>query len=117
VETRRYRKGAELDALVYEHLIDGVPEDFTSPDWTSFVMGCAPYATEVPITTGGFPKSTGITGLVDGIQVDWSGSTGAELDSLTPGLYLLQLRALRADGRHLDLAPVLLDLEPSLISP
>ena len=117
METRRYRLGAELDPLVYEHLVGGVAEDFTAPDWTGFVLGIAPYATGVAVTTGGFPKTTGITALVDGVQVDWSTSALTELSGLTPGLYLVQLRAQRADGRHLDFADVLLDLEPSLVSP
>jgi len=116
VETRRYRIGAELDPLIYEHLVGGVAEDFTAPDWT-FTLGIAPYATGVAITTGGFPKTTGIVGLVDGIQVDWATGASTELNGLTPGLYLVQLRARReSDSRHRDLADVLIDLEPSLLS-
>lgn len=113
---RTYKKGAELDPLVYDHRNGtGALEDFTVPGWT-FTLACAPYATGVAIATGGFPKTTGITGLSDGVQVDWTASAGSELDSLTPGRYLLQLRARRNDGRHLDFADVLLVLEPSLIA-
>ena len=116
METRRYRQGAELRPLIYEDLDGGVTEDFTAPDWSGFTLAIAPYATGVAITTGGFPKTTGITALTDGIQVDWAMGATTELNGLTPGLYLVQLRATRQDGRHLDLADVLIDLEPSLLS-
>lgn len=113
---RKYKEGAELDPLVYDHRVDGVLVDFTQPEWTGYTMACAPYATGVPITTGGFPKTTGITELSDGVQVDWSATPGNELDGLAPGRYVLQLRATRNDNRHLDFADVLLIIEPSLVA-
>lgn len=114
MEYRIYKKGAELDPLVYEHRDeDGDPVDFSS-GWT-FTLGVADYATGVTVSTGGFPKTTGITGLADGIQVDWSTTT--ELNGLTaPGIYLVHLRARRAsDSRDLNLADVLIDLQASVI--
>jgi len=115
MDMRTYVKGGELEPLIYEHRRAGVAVDFTNPQWTAFTVGCAPYGTGVPISTGGFPKTTGITALTDGIQVDWSFTAGQELDSLTPGLYLLQLRVTHTSGRHLYLAPVLIELEASVI--
>lgn len=113
MEIRTYKKGAELDPLVYDHEDDdGDLTDFSS-GWT-FTLGIANYTTGAVVSTGGFPKTTGITGLADGIQVDWSTTT--ELNGLSVGMYLVQLRAQRtSDNRHLDLEDVLIDLEASLI--
>lgn len=113
MELRRYTQGAELEPLVYEHRRNGTAVDFTDPSWSSFTLGIALYADRVPITTGGFPKTTGITALADGIQVDWSTTT--ELNDLDPGVYVVQLRATHSSGRGLDLAEILIDLEPSLV--
>ena len=115
MELRRYTKGAELEPLVYEHRRNGTAVDFTDPSWTSFTLGIGLYDDRVPITTGGFPKTTGITALADGIQVDWSTNPAAELNALDPGVYVVQLRATHSSGRGLDLAEILIDLEPSLI--
>jgi len=112
METRTYRLGAELDPLIYQHRDeDGDIIDF-STGWT-FTLGCAPVG-GAALATGGFPKTTGITGTSTGIQVDWSTST--ELAGLTGGNYDVQLRARRtSDSRDLDLAPVRLILKASLV--
>jgi hypothetical protein len=113
----RYHQGAELDPIIYEHRVGGVAVDFTAGDWAgaTFTLSIAPYATGVAVSSGGFPKTTGFTALTDGVQVDWA--TSSELNTLTPGLYLVQCRARRSDGRHLDFADVLLDLDASLVTP
>jgi hypothetical protein len=117
MDTIRRKQGAELDPIIFEHRVAGVAIDFTAGDWAgaTFVLAVAPLSTGTAVSGGGFPKTTGFTALTDGVQVDWA--TTSELNALTPGPYIIQCRARRNDGRHLDFAPVHLDLDPSLIAP
>ena len=95
METRTYRLGAELDPLIYAHRDeDGDLIDFTA-GWT-FTLGCAPVG-GAALATGGFPKTTGITGGLGLVTVAW---TATDLGVLPAGTFDLKLRITLGSKDH-----------------
>lgn len=102
-ENRTMKEGAELDAWYYTHKdVNGDDVNFSSGYTFSLTAATAKDA------TAAFTKTTGITGLATGIRVDWA--TTGELNSLTAGVWWVQLRARNIDSRDLDLADVRLTI-------
>lgn len=84
-------------AIVYNNgSVLVVDEDF-STGWT-FQVKVAPAGT-YNSAVGGFTKTTGIVGGTGGVTVQWA--TSGELNSLTAGLYDVELRARNAANADL----------------